>query len=108
MAASYVPTTKLLATLFRLAVTRATGPPGVNIPTDGETFNQDDVVATDQVRLFVPVLVKVKLEDDTVNGPPTPPIEVGPEFGVISNGSGFAKASINFWPAGVPQPVQRS
>src|SRR5208337_4153153 len=106
--ALYVPTTKLLAAEFKLIATAAAGPPGVNVPPLGEAFSQTDVFASVQLSALVPALVKVKLCEVTVNGPPTPPMELKPEPGVINRASGLASALMRFCPAGVPQPVHRS
>src|SRR5579872_7022337 len=104
----YAPVTRLLAAELRLAVTVAEAPPGVSAPLAGETLSQSEVLAMDQFNEFVPALVRVKLCEVIVNGPPARPLEVNPVVGVIWRASGLARALIRFCPDGVPQPVQRS
>ena len=76
------------------------GPPGVSVPPLGEALSQSDVLTSVQVSELVPTLVNDKLCAVTVNGPPTPPMEVKPVPGVITKASGLARALISFCPAG--------
>jgi hypothetical protein len=97
----------LLAAEFKLAVKVAAGPPGVRLPPLGQALSQREVLIKAQLTGLFPELVKEKICEAIVNGPPANPTELKPAAGVIKI-SGIAKRLMRFCPAGVPHPVQRS
>jgi len=82
--------------------------PGASTPPDAATASQLDGFMLDQVKL-VALLCLMEHEVALAEGPPTMPVAVKPAEGVTPRVSGIpAMALMIPWPAGVPQPVQRS
>ncbi len=63
-------------------------PPAESVPLVLERLSQVEVVPSDQFKEEVPVLVKEKVCDGIVKGPPTGPLATAPLPGVIWKPSG--------------------
>ena len=82
----YVPTVRLLATLFRLTATVAV-PWASSVPDVLLTSSQEASFASDQLIGLLPAFVKTRFCEVTVKGPPAPPAEVKPVPGKINSSS---------------------
>ena len=72
---------KRLAAGVRVTVTELV-PPGATAPWLEETLSQAAVVPRDQLTVAVPLLVRVKVWVEMLNGPPEGPLPTGPRPGV--------------------------
>src|ERR1019366_1341361 len=88
-----MPIGRLAAEAFTLEVTVVAAPPGVSVPPVGNTSSQVAVLTAVQLNELLPALVRVKLIESGLNGPPTGPLPVNTVLGAIRRSSGRSKAS---------------